>query len=322
MVTSNTSLLIGATGLIGRHLAGYLNDCGEKIIGTYFDYQPDDRELRAKVRYVQCDVRQKKSLESLVAKYRPRDIYFLSAQSSVRESWFDPVNTMNINFMAGLHLLEYLRKKKIKCCVMFFSSGTTYGDSFSAGRPLNEDAAQKPKDPYSVSKVAIDTLARLYAKVYGLDAKVVRLANIMGPGQSPTFSVANFARQLANIKAGRQPRVIQVGSISSWRDYLDVRDAVRAIRLVMKKGKPGQAYHVSSGKSRKLSDVLKQIIKCAGFSEKQIKVINNSSLMSKDEIQAVRLNPQKLKSLTGWKPEVSFQKSLMDILNNAEREAV
>lgn len=322
MSKSNTSLLIGATGLIGRHLARYLADSGEKVIGTYFDYMPDDRKLTAKVRYVRCDVRQKKSLESLVAKCRPRDIYFLSAQSSVRESWFDPVNTMNINFMAGLYLLEYLRRKKSKSRLMIFSSGTTYGDSFSAGRPLDEDAAQKPKDPYSVSKVAIDALTRLYAKVYGLDTKVVRLANIMGPGQSPTFSVANFARQLAGIKAGRRPRVIQVGSISSRRDYLDVRDAVRAIRLVMKKGKPGQAYHVSSGKSRKLSDVLKQIIRCAGLSGKRIKIVVNQSLMSKDEIPAVRLSAGKLRRLTGWKPVISFSDSLKDIFNNAEREAV
>ena len=233
MAKSNTSLLIGATGFIGRHLAGYLADYGEKVIGTYFDYKPDDRDLTAKVRYVRCDVRQKKSLESLVARYRPRDIYFLSAQSSVRESWFDPVNTMNINFMAGLYLVEYLRKTKSNSRLMIFSSGTTYGDSFRANRALDEEAAQKPKDPYSVSKVAIDALARLYAKVHGLDAKVVRLANIMGPGQSPTFSVANFAQQLVGIKAGKLPRVIQVGNIRSCRDYLDVRDGVRAIRLVM-----------------------------------------------------------------------------------------
>jgi len=322
MAKSNTSLLIGATGFIGRHLAGYLADYGEKVIGTYFDYKPDDRDLTAKVRYVRCDVRQKKSLESLVARYRPRDIYFLSAQSSVRESWFDPVNTMNINFMAGLYLLEYLRKTKSNSRLMIFSSGTTYGDSFRANRALDEEAAQKPKDPYSVSKFAIDVLARRYAKVYGLDAKVVRLANIMGPGQSPLFSLTNFARQLALIRAGRQPKMIRVGNISSSRDYLDVRDCVRAIRLVMKKGRPGQAYHVCSGKSRKLSDVLKEIVRCSGFSNNQIKVIKKQALMSKDEIPAVRLNPGKLRKLTGWKPEILFVKSLKDILDHAEREAV
>ncbi len=322
MKKSSTSLLIGATGFVGRSLAEYLVSRGEKVIGTYFGHSPQHQGLNGKPRFVRCDVRQRQALESLVADSKARNIYFLSAKSSVREAWLDPVNTVNTNFMGGLYLLEFLRRTRSRARVLIFSSGTTYGDSFLSGRPLDENACQKPKDPYSVSKLALDAFARLYGKVYGLQVMVARLSNWMGPGQSRVFSVANFAHQVAAIEAGKLPKVIRVGNLAAKRDYLDVWDGVRALYLVMKKGVRGQAYHVCSGQSRKLEDVLRELIRCARIPEGEIKVIKKKTLMSRDEIPSVRLSSVKLRRLTGWKPEIPFSRSLLDILEHARREAV
>lgn len=320
MKKNKISLLIGATGFVGRHLAAYLESRGEKVIGTYYGRKPAGLNPGGSTHFVHCDVRQRESLESLVARSGAQNIYFLSAQSSVRESWVDPVNTVKINFLGGLYLLEYLRRRRSKARVLVFSSGTTYGDSFSSPHPLDENACQRPKDPYSVSKVALDAFARLYGKVHGLPAMVVRLSNCFGPGQAPDFSTANFARQVAGIEAGRMPKVIRVGNISACRDYLDIRDGVRAIYQVMKKGKRGEAYHVCSGKSRKLADVLRQLILSARLPKGKIKVMSQKALMAKDEVQVIRLKASKLRRLTGWKPEISFRQSLMDILDYARKE--
>lgn len=319
MRKGKTSLLIGATGFVGRYLAEYLASRGEKVIGTYFGHSPR-RRARSGIRFVCCDVRQRKALESLVADFKANNIYFLSAQSSIREAWFDPVKTVNINLLGGLYLLEFLRRTQSRARVLVFSSGTTYGESFLSGRSLDENACQRPKDPYSVSKFALDTLARLYAKVYGLEIMVARLSNWMGPEQSTTFSTANFAHQVAAIEAGKLPRVIYVGNLAARRDYLDVRDGVRGIYRVMKKGERGQAYHVCSGHSKKLEDVLCQLIRRARLPQGEIKVIKKTALMSKDEIPAVRLSPLKLRRL-GWKPEIPFSQSLQDILEHARRES-
>ncbi len=321
MRNGKTSLLIGATGFVGSYLAEYLSGRGEIVIGTYLNGKPGETGRTLNVRWVRCDIRQRKVLESLVADSKANHIYFLSAKSSVREAWLDPVNTLNINLMGGLYLLEFLRRTRSRARVLIFSSGTTYGDSFLSGRPLDENACQKPKDPYSVSKLALDAFARLYGKVYGLQVMVARLSNWMGPGQSRVFSVANFAHQVAALEAGKLPKVIRVGNLAAKRDYLDVRDGVRALYLVMRKGVRGQAYHVCSGQSRKLKDVLSELIRCARIPKGEIKVIKKKTLMSKDEIQSARLNPFKLQRLTGWRPEIPFSRSLRDILEHERREA-
>ncbi len=307
-----TSLLIGVTSFIGCYLADYLVQKGGKVIGTY-RHLPKDFRVDKQVRLVRCEVTKSREMETVIRRFRPDCVYYLAAQSSVREAWYDPVGTIQVNLLGGVYLLEILKKIKRKFKLLVFSSGTTYGHSHGRNLSLDEEACLIPKDPYSVSKTGIDFFARLYAKVHELPVAVVRLANFMGPRQSKTFSVSNFAYQIAGIEAGRFSPVIRVGNLKAERDYLDVRDGVRAIYLAMKHGKKGEAYHIAAGKSRRLKDVLNQLKELSRIPG-QIKIVKKVSLMSKDEIPSVKLRVSKFRRLTGWKPKIPFKQTLWDIL--------
>ena len=319
MRPSRTTLIVGATGFIGRHLAKYLAAKGEKVVGTY--HRPVRRRQPTKfVQLVHCDVTKRSDLQRVLRQFEPRHIYFLAAQSSVREAWFDPIQTIEVNLMGGVYLLEALRRADLKARVLIFSSGTTYGLSHDAGRILREDASLRPKDPYSVSKMGLDVLAQLYAKIYGLHTVVVRLPNLIGPEQATTFSLSNFAYQIAGIEAGRLPGVIRVGNLKAERDYLDIRDGVRALHLAMRRGRRGEVYNIASGRSRRLGDVLDQLIALSRLEKQDIRIVEKKSIMSKDEILSVKLNPSKFRRLTGWRPCVPFRETLRDILASWRRK--
>lgn len=310
-----TSLLLGASGFVGRWLAPYLASKGERVVGTHHRHHPDfGRD--GKVRMVAWNAARPQGLDRLIRQFRPKHIYFLAAQSSVREAWENPEDTVRINMLGGIHLLEALRRSKVQAKILIFSSGTAYGLSHGKGKRLDEETYLRPKDPYSVSKVGMECFARLYAGVYGMPVVIVRLANLIGPGQSRTFSLANFACQIAAIEKGRQRPVISVGNLQASRDYLDVRDAVRAIDLLMRRGKKGDIYNLCSGRSRPLGSVLKDMIKLCRVPGHAITVRKSVSLMSKDEIVSVHLDGSKLREVTGWEPKIPFDETLEDILED------
>ncbi len=319
MGRGKTSLLLGVTGFIGTHLAPYLAEKGEVVVGTYLRLSKGTRR-DSKIRLVECDATRKSDIERVVRRFSPDYVYYLAGQSSVREAWFDPVKTIQINFLGGVHLLETVRQWSAKTRVLIFSSGTTYGLSHLGGRSLREGSCLTPKDPYSLSKMSLDLFGRFYAKVYGLEVFVVRLANIVGPGQSSTFSISNFAYQIAGIEAGLLPERIEVGNLLAKRDYLDIRDCVRALYLVMMRGESGEAYNIASGKSRNLRGIIAELIGLSKLRHDKIKIVKKRSLMSKDEIPSIRLNPSKFRRLTGWKPEIPFRQTLVDVLNDWRRK--
>jgi len=315
MKRSKTSLLVGATGFVGHNLAHYLHARGERVVGTYI--HPIAKGVFSPgIRLVRCDVTQKESLERLFRQFTPHYIYYLAAQSSIRHAWLQPTETIQINFLGGVYLLEVIKRLKLNAKVLIFSSGTTYGESHHSGKALAEEACLKPKDPYSVSKMSIDFFGRLYAKVHGMAVAVVRLANFTGPGQSTIFSIPNFASQIARIEAGLKSPTIEVGNLSARRDYLDIRDGVRAFYLAMKYGKKGEAYNIASGQSRTLRDVLDTLLGLSYLKRKSVKIRKTSTLIPKDEISEIRLSPTKFMRLTGWRPHFSFTETARDILND------
>ena len=312
---SEVSLLIGSTGFIGRNLAHFLNAKGEQVVGTYA-HSSQKGKFDRKIRLVFCDVTRQSDLFRVLRRFKPRYIYYLAAQSSVRHAWLKPVETIQVNFLGGVYLLEALKQLNLDSKVLIFSSGTTYGESHDLNRPLSEEVCLRPKDPYSVSKMSIDFFARLYARVFGLRVCVVRLTNLAGPGQSTVFSISNFASQIAEMESGhRLNHVLHVGNLSAKRDYLDIRDGLRALYLAMKRGRPGEAYNIASGTSRLLKDVLYELVDLSKLKNGKIKVQMKKGLIPKDEIHAMRLNATKFKKLTGWYPKIEFHQTLSDLLD-------
>lgn len=318
MKRNRTCLLIGVTGFVGGHLANYLIKKGTKVIGTYHR-RAKGTGLDKRVRLISLDVTKGHEMERLILRLHPDEVYYLAAQSSVREAWFDPIRTIQVNFLGGVQLLEILRRNRINIKLLIFSSGTTYGLSHGAGKSLDEEACIRPKDPYAVSKMALDFFARFYAKIYGLNTVVLRLANVIGPGQDTTFSLSNFAFQIVGIERGKLPREIRVGNLDAKRDYLDICDAVRAITLAMRYGVSGEAYNISSGRSRRLKDVLNEMCGLSKLDKARVRMVRQTSLRSKDEIPCIQLDSSKFRRLTGWRPQMAFRQSLKNILDDRRK---
>ena len=312
---SEVSLLIGSTGFIGHALAHYLVANGEQVVGTYA-HPSQKRKFDPKVRLAVCDVMRPSDLDRVLRRFKPRFIYYLAAQSSIRHAWLQPVQTFQINFMGGVYLLEAIKRLKLQTKVLIFSSSQTYGESYESGKILTEKDCLRPKDPYSLSKTSIDFFGRLYAKVHNMNVSILRLANFTGPGQTTIFSIPNFAFQIAKIEMRLQAPVIDVGNLSARRDYLDIRDGVRAFHLAMKHGKKGEAYNISSGQSRSLRDVLNALIGLSHLKQKSIRIRKKSTLIPKDEIAEIRLDSTKFRRLTGWHCQFSFVQTARDILND------
>lgn len=317
MKKGKTSLLVGATGFIGRHLANYLLSKNEQVIGTYI-HKPQE-SFDPRIRLIRFDVTHQKGFHAILKKYQPNCIYYLAALSSVCLSWDMPIETFRVNTMGCLYLLETLRNMKLtRCKVLIFSSGTVYGFSHR-GKALDENGCLRPKDPYSVSKTTIDHLSRLYASRFGLNLCVVRLGNCTGPGQSTVFSLPNFASQIAKIEHKKSKSVIHVGDLSARRDYLDIRDGLKAIYLVMKKGKRGEVYNIATGRSHILEELFQKMILLSRIDRRHLRVKKRNYLIPQDEIKEMKLNPSKLMKLTRWKPTIPIGKTLGDILDSFRR---
>lgn len=309
------NLIVGGTSFIGKTLSSHLLLRGEKVVSTYQRKRKKGLQPRAGLSFLPCDVREKKEMVRLIRKVRPDCVYYLAAQGSVRKSWLDPEGTIDVNFSGGLYALEALRDFGLNSKFVVFSSGVAYGESHLCGRKLREDACLLPKDPYGLSKLAIDFLARMYAKVFGIHTIVLRLVNLVGPGQSVSFSLSNFAYQIAGIEAGKLAPVLRVGSLDSRRDYLDIRDALRAVDAAIAKGEKGGVYNVGSGKTRLLGDVLNEFLCLAHLGRGRVKIIRDLSLSSKDEIPSMSLDSSRLRRLSGWRPKINFRETLKSILD-------
>ena len=308
-------LIFGASGFVGRHLAQYLAARGKSVVGTVCHSAEHSRLIEG-VKLVRCDVTKGKSVERILRHYQPAYVYFLSALSSVRQSWINPVSVMTVNCLGGIHVLEAARHLGLKTKLLFFSSGTVYGASYLKHPKITEGTCLLPQDPYSVSKAALDYFVHMYAKVFHVSSLSVRFANLVGSDQTTRFSLSNFACQIARMEKGRQPRLMRVGNLKARRDFLDVRDGVRAIALVMRQGRAGEVYHIGCGKARSLQSVLQQMLRFSKFGAYRIKISVDTSMISKDEIPAMTLDVSKLKRLTGWQPQIPFRQTLLDLLDH------
>ena len=242
---------------------------------------------------------------------RPARVFHLAALSSVADSWTDPGRTLSNNAGAQANLLAALVTLDPMPRVLVVGSADEYGEPRTS-RPLNEDTPLRPITPYGVSKVAQDLLALQYHLSHGLPVVRVRPFNHIGPGQSPNFAVASFARQIAAIEAGRRPARLEVGNLRPKRDFTDVRDVVRAYRLALAEGRPGEVYNVGSGRPVALREVVERLLR---MSRTAITVQVDARRVRAVEARASVCDARRLRRRTGWRPLIPLDQTLADTLD-------
>ncbi|MDD5621556.1 MAG: GDP-mannose 4,6-dehydratase [Actinomycetota bacterium] len=307
--------MTGIAGFAGRHLTSYLaGKDNNKILGTDLtvkNFNLDDST--GEIEFEEADITHREKIFSIIKKFKPDQVYHLAAQSSVSHSWEDPVETFRINVFGGINILEGLKIFCPECRILMACTAEEYGETDIPDKPVDEQFRIFPQNPYAISKSALDFLSSVYYGAYKLPVFISRAFNHIGPGQSERFVCSDFARQIALTESGKQEPEIWVGNIQSERDFLDVRDAVKAYYFIINKGRPGQVYNVCSGRKLKISDLLDMLISFSKRSDIKVK-IDRKKLRAID-VKSMYGDNSKLKNHTGWIPGYSIETSLKDTLD-------
>jgi len=252
------------------------------------------------------------SLVPAVAISRPDAVLHLAALTSVRESFAEPDRYFSVNFGGTLNLLRALRAAEFSGRLVFVGSGDCYGWVPAEELPIREDRPLRPRSPYSVSKIAAEALCYQWSQTEGLDVVLARAFNHFGPGQDQRFVVADFARQIARIRAGLQDPCIVVGDIDITRDFTDVRDVIAAYFALFDSGRGGEIYNVGSGIERPVRDMLEAMIALAGVS---VSIAVDPRRVRRGEQGRVVADISRIRTKTGWSPRIDVRQSLDDTLS-------
>ncbi len=279
---------------MGSWLVPHLRDLGDEVAEAPAD----------------LDVTRGEALKEVMVAWEPDAVYHLAAWSHVGRSWEHPEEALRVNALGTLALLEAARACRGRPRVLLVSSAEVYGRVQPADLPIGEDSPLRPVSPYAASKVAAEFLGVQAHLAHGLAVLRARPFNHVGPGQSPDFVVPAMARRI--LEASREGRAtIKVGNLSARRDFTDVRDVVRAYRLLVLSGEPGQVYNVCSGRDVAIKEVVQRL---AALVDANLRLEPDPGLMRPADVAVLRGDPSRLVQATGWRPEVSLEQTLADVL--------
>ena len=280
-------LVTGPAGFVGGHLRAEL---GEGFVPYEGDVLDADA-LRKAVRGADA-------------------IVHLAAQSSVADSWKDALQSWRVNVDGTVGVLEAMSAEQPAARLLFASTCEVYGNASRI--PTPEDERIAPVSPYAASKAA----AELACAFSGLDAVVARATSHEGPGRDDRFAVGSWTRQIARLEAEGGGTLL-VGDLSAERDILDVRDVCRAYKLLLDPAVPAGTYNVASGKTVKMADVVELL---AGLARVPVRVERDESRVRPADIPRLSGDPSKLRTATGWEPEIPLEQTLADALEAARSE--
>jgi GDP-4-dehydro-6-deoxy-D-mannose reductase len=304
-------LVTGIAGFVGGHLVDYLRAEQPQVRIVGLDSRPGPRVRALQVETIAADVEDARAVRDALAELRPDGIVHLAAQSSPQRSWDDPEGTLRTNVMGLLGLLEGARAHGLKPRVLVVGSAEEYGLVGKQDLPLREDAPLRPLTPYAVSKLAQGYLGLQYALSAGFPVVRTRTFHHTGPRRGESFAESSFARQLAEIEAGRRAPVIEVGNLDAVRDFTDVRDVVRAYWGLLERGRPGEVYNVCSGAGVRLRDLLDMLIEVSGL---RVEVRVDPARLRPSDVPELIGDPGRIRAHLGWAPRIPLEQSLSDLL--------
>ncbi|MCL5951639.1 MAG: GDP-mannose 4,6-dehydratase [Chloroflexi bacterium] len=307
------ALITGINGFAGSHLADFLLTQRDlQVFGGVYGDCDNIVHLEGRATFIAGDLRDPHFADSLIEQVRPDRIFHLAGQAFPPASWQDPWATLEVNLRAQVNLFESIARSDSRPRVLVIGSMEEYGRVDENSLPLTEETPFHPDSPYGVSKVAQDLLGLQYFLSRHLPVVRVRPSNHIGPRQSDQFVTSNFARQIAEIEAGRRQPVIRVGNLSAARDFTDVRDMMRAYWLALDRGIPGEVYNIGSGHARPIREVLERMLV---ESSVPIQIEQDPARLRPSDTPVLYCSAAKLQAQTGWQPTIPLETSLRDILD-------
>lgn len=291
------ALVTGAHGFVGRYLCDHLAAEGDEVLGVDRHDGPDLLDGAGWL--------------ALLERERPDAVYHLAGQADVGGSWTAPVETFRANAEGTLNVLEACAAVEVRR-VLAVSSADVYGRVTEADLPLDEESALRPVSPYAASKVSADFVALQAFLGRGLGVLRVRAFNHLGAGQTDRFVASALAHRVARNELDGGD-VVPVGNLTPRRDFTDVRDVVRAYRLLVVHGQPGEVYNVCSGHDVAVSELAEQLVQLA---ERPMRLEPDPALQRPVDIPVLRGDNTRLRTATGWVPEIPLHQTLADLLDH------
>ena len=323
-------LVTGSQGLLGRYLAAWLTETfpAAQILGLGRSPGPSDafthsvhwggralpapmpmalRLHRSQVTYVRVDLRNARALSGVVADVRPQFVFHLAA--ALRD---DPPRALfESNVLGTMHLIEALAQPKCGArMAVLVSSGGVYGQPADAAPPLREDAACLPSDLYTTSKLAAEYAARLLAAQHRVPVTCARVFNVIGPGQDERHVAGRFASQIAAVMRGEAPPAMTVDDLHTTRDFIDVRDAVRALTVIAQRERASPIVNVGSGRETSIETVLNDFLRLADL---QGRMAVQAIAQPPGAVRRQRADISRLAGM-GFRCKYSLRRSCQDLL--------
>jgi len=304
------AFITGIEGFVGFHLTEELLASGYDVAGLYYHSAETKHLAGFPIELEPGNITDRNALWNTLDNVEPDCIVHLAAITFVPDSHKDPIATWQVNLMGSINMLEWVRQKKPDTKMLIVSTGEVYGAPKTAKKlPYNEDSCFNPLNVYASTKAAADMAAKQYNTIWELPVIVARPFNHIGPGQSEKFVASAFAKQVAEIARGEKEPVIYVGNLSAARDFTDVRDVVRAYRLLLERVNSG-IYNICSGEPVKIQHILDSLIAIAGI---DVKVEIDPKRLRPVDVPTIYGDYEKLSRATGWQPEIKIAQSLGDI---------
>jgi len=292
------ALVTGAHGFVGRHLVEHLRAMGDDVEGC-------DRSDGS------VDIVDLSSVQAAVNRIRPEVVYHLAGWSDVGGSWAAPVDVFRANAEGTLNLLLACAESGVER-VLAVSSADVYGIVREDELPIHENAPLRPVTPYAASKVAADYLSLQAWLGSRLPVLRARAFNHLGPGQLPRFVAPALAERIARNELDGGT-VVPVGNLSARRDFTDVRDVVRAYRLLVDRGEPGEVYNVCSGRAVSVQELAEALLRMA---RQPMQLTPDPALERPIDVPVLLGDYSRLRKATGWEPEIALDQTLADLLDD------
>ena len=282
-------LVTGASGFIGKWLIRLLHEHQHEVVLLSRD---------------EVDLLDLDCLKLFIDEQKPTIVFHLASQSSPFVSWKQPYQTLKDNIVSTLNMLQLAEEFKFKLVIP--GSAEVYETNEN---PICETSVLNPRNPYGVSKLAIDFLIRQIAQSRKINVTLLRLFNNIGPEQTDSFVVSTFAKQLAMIKLNKIKPEIFVGNLDAVRDFVDVRDCVDALYAVSQKEEYGEYYNICSGQAYKIKDILDMLVEISGL---EVNIIQDPERMRPSDVPTFMGDYSKIYETYGWQPTIPIMTTLQD----------
>lgn len=295
------ALVIGAGGFVGGYLVRHLLQEGDEVVGTTVSAN----EVVEGVRVVRVDITDRPSVERVIGEVTPDVIYHLAGISFVPEAERDFQKALTVNVGGTANIVSSARGT---ASFLFVSSAEVYGHISPSDLPITESIPLRPANNYSLSKRMAELVVERYQRQGPLRCSIARPFNHIGPGQDSRFVASNFALQLARVARGATSPVLSVGNLEARRDFSDVRDIVRAYRMIATRHEG--IFNLGSGVARSIQELLDTLIEISGVT---VEVTQDPARMRGPEVPELFGSNERATAMCGWTPEIPFRRSLEDL---------